>query len=78
MLLPGAMGISRSVLLPRVTSRSMVRLQLGSLFMCVASFKTEGQYGHPWSGLLPEAMFVSVGHATFSKDHVDVRDRAST
>ena len=56
----------------------MVRLQLGSLFMCVASFKTEGQYGHPWSGLLPEAMFVSVGHATFSKDHVDVRDRAST
>lgn len=72
------MGIFRFMLLPRVTSRSMVLLELGSVFTCVASVKTEGQCGRPWSGLLPEAMFVSMGYTAFSKDHVDVRARAST
>ena len=66
------------MLLPRVASRSMVLLRLGSVVMCVASVKTGGQCVGSWSGLLPGAMFVSMGHAAFSKDHVDVRARAST
>lgn len=55
--------MSRSRLLPRAMSGSVLLQQLGSVLMTMAHDTTKG-YACPWSVLLLRAMIVSVAYAT--------------